>query len=452
MSLPDYFFADLPSEATLTETMVQEACLTMKRNRQQYLAALPTGNLVKVLVSLGESWLRPDFVFRKLALEQGPAAGFSGSVLARGVDAFFGELTSRNFESLLEQDLGREERLDELVFSEAEHRGRRSSVATAPEFLVQVSTGREPSGILRQMVLGLLVRSAQFIRCAPEALLLPRLFAHSLYEAEPKLGACLELAAWEGQAERLEASLLEAADCLVVEGGEELQRGLRQRLSAKVRMVAYGERVSFAFVSSRALHSSEAAAVVANAAADVTAWDQLGSLAPHVIYVEDGGAMRPELFAEALAAELARREQFEPRGKVPAAAASAIAARRAIYEVRAAHSPETRHWCSPGSTAWTVVYEADARFQLSCQHRFVYVKGVRNLEEALQSADGVRERVSTVGLAAGADKAKPLALALARWGAERVCPLGQMQQPPLGWRRQGRPALSDLLRWTDFES
>ena len=67
-------------------------------------------------------------------------------------------------------------------------------------------------------------------------------------------------------------------------------------------------------------------------------------------------------FAELLSVELARREETEPRGELPAESAAAIASRRAFYEVRAAHSPETRMWRSENSTAWTVVYEADRAF------------------------------------------------------------------------------------------
>jgi len=78
-----------------------------------------------------------------------------------------------------------------------------------------------------------------------------------------------------------------------------------------------------------------------------------------------------------LAAELARREQTEPRGELPTESAAAIASRRAFYEVRAANSPDTQRWGSENSTAWTVIYEADPRFQLSCLNRFIYVKGVR---------------------------------------------------------------------------
>jgi hypothetical protein len=133
-------------------------------------------------------------------------------------------------------------------------------------------------------------------------------------------------------------------------------------------------------------------------------------------------------------------------------AAAAIAARRGVYEVRAAHAPgDTRHWCSPDSTAWTVIYESDPRFQLSCLNRFVYVKSVPDLKTLLESVDSIRGQVSTVGVAMGGETAPEIARQLARWGVLRICPLGQMQNPPLTWRHDGRPALGDLITWTDVE-
>ena len=65
---------------------------------------------------------------------------------------------------------------------------------------------------------------------------------------------------------------------------------------------------------------------------------------------------------------------------------------------------------------------------------------------------GASSAVSTVGLAVTEDQTQEVATALARWGAARVCPLGQMQNPPLAWRHDGRPALADLVRWTDWET
>ena len=152
-----------------------------------------------------------------------------------------------------------------------------------------------------------------------------------------------------------------------------------------------------------------------------------------------------------LAAELAKREATEPRGEITVTEATAIASRRALYETRAAASPETRQWQSQGSTAWTVVYEADPRFQLSCLNRFVYVKAVGGLMEAVQAAEPVRGQVSTVGLATSGEKVEMIATEWARWGATRVCAVGQMQNPPLTWRHDGRPSLGDLVIWTDWE-
>lgn len=452
MNLPSYFLADLPPEATLSPAMISEACVTLKRNRETYLATRSTGSLINVISGVAADWLRPEDSFRRIALERGPAElGFSSATLARGLDAFFRELTTEKLNALLATELGHGLRMDSMCSAEQEARQMRAAIATGPELLVHVTAGNIPSPALMSLVLGLLVRSAQFMKCATGASLLPRLFAHSLYQVEPKLGACLELAEWPGGSASLEEALFAEANCVTATGSDETLVAIQKLLPSRARFLGYGHRVSFAFVSAQVLTGFHLSRILQRAAADVTAWNQLGCLSPHVIYVEQGGESNGEQFAELLAAELAQRELIEPRGVVPAETAAGIASRRGIYEVRAAHSPDTRQWCSEGSTAWTVVFEGDPRFQLSCLNRFVYVKPVANLGEALRAADPVREHVSTVGIAVPEHTMGDVATKLARWGASRVCPLGKMQEPPVGWRHDGRPALADLVTWTDLE-
>jgi hypothetical protein len=453
MNLPNYFLADQPPEATLSVAMLTETCQTLKRNRRSYLASRTTQSLVELLCLTAKQWLDPEFPFRKLALEKGPkATGFPRATLANGLDSFFKQLTPDNFQALLEQDLGHGQRLDDMLSTAPEQRTGRAAVATAPEFLAHVVAGSLPNPALQSIVLGLLLRSAQLVKCATGTSLLPRLFAHSLYEGDRKLGACLEIAEWRGGNTALERILFEQADCVMATGSDETVAAIRGVMPKRTRLVAYAHRLSFAYLSSGVLSRAEADELARRAAADVTAWNQLGCLSPHVIYVEAGGQVSVEQFAALLAGELARREESEPRGDLPVETSAVIASRRSFYDVRAAHSADTRQWCSKGSTAWTVVYEADPKFQVSCLHRFVYVKGVTSLTEALESADGVRGSVSTVGLAAPQERARELATALARWGVTRVCPLGQMQNPPLTWRHDGRPALGELITWTDWET
>jgi Acyl-CoA reductase (LuxC) len=452
MSLPNYFLADLPPEAELSAAMITEACRTLKRNREQYLAGRTTRNLVELLSEVAENWLVSGYPFRELALAEGPKhTAFSAATLAVGLDNFFKQLNPENLNALLVQELGHERRLDELVSTAGEQKHSRAALVNGPELLVHVAAGAIPNPAFMSLVLGLLTRSAQFMKCASGSAFLPRLFAHSIYDADKKLGACLEVAEWRGGHAGLEKALFDEADCVTATGGDETLTAIRHRLPARTRFLGYGHRVSFGYISAGVLSGFGAKKIAAKVAADVVAWDQLGCLSPHVIYVEHGGHVAAEHFAEMLAGELAGREHTEPRGTPPTAVAATIASRRAFYEVRAAHSPDTRFWRSENSTAWTVVYEADSQFQVSCLHRFIYVKGATDLTAALQGADSMRGKVSTVGLAALSVQVAGLAAQLARWGVTRVCPIGQMQNPPLMWRHDGRPALEDLVTWTDWE-
>jgi len=452
MNLPDYFLADLPPEATLTSSMIAEACQTLRRNRERYLAIRSTEHIIGVLGAVAHDWLQDDYPFRKLALERGPAAtGFPRATLADGLDAFFRELTHENLHALILQDLGYARRLDALVASDSERQSRHAALALGPELLLHITAGNIPSPALSSIVLGFLVRSAQFVKCVRGSSLLPRLFAHSLHEVEPKLASCLEIAEWPGGTAALEEPLFAEADCVTATGSDETIATIRRRLPQRTRLLGYGHQVSFGFVTRDALHGYGVTKLVAASAEDVVAWNQMGCLSPHVFYVQSGGAVSPEQFAEQLAKELSGREATHPRGELTVDESAVISLKRDFYRVRAAAECQTRIWHSEDSTAWTVVFEGDARFQVSCLNRFIYVKAVADLAEALQNAESVRDKTSTVGLAAPGPDARELATQLAHWGVTRICPLGQMQRPPLTWRHDGRPALGDLVTWTNWE-
>jgi hypothetical protein len=452
MNLPNYFLADLPPEAALSPKLVTEACHTLKHNRAQFLAGRSTRDIVVLLAGVAQRWLDVAYPLRTLALDTGPQAlGFSRETLARGLDVFFRQFTTENLNALLVQELGQAERLDAPTPSYSAQQTSGCAMVVGPEFLVHIAAGNIPSPALRSLILGLLTRSAQFMKCASGTSLLPRLFAHSLREADAKLASCLEIAEWRGGNAALEEVLFAEADCVTATGSDEALASIRSRLPFKTRFVGHGHRVSFGYVTNGALERSSAPELATRAADDVVAWDQLGCLSPHVIYVEECAGLGADQFAEMLADELAQRERTQPRGRVSTEIAATIASRRAIYAVRAAHSADMRVWQSQDSTAWTVVYEADARFQTSCGHRWVYVKPVKDLSGLLVAADSMHGQVSTVGLASSEERAERIVAELARWGVTRVCPLGQMQNPPLTWRHDGRPALGDLVTWCDWE-
>ena len=130
MTLPNYFLADLPPEADLTPAMVTDACLTLKRNRTQYLAVRDTPSILRTLVRTADDWLSDDYPFRKFALQEGPAhTGFSAHTLATGLDGFFKQLSGENLEALLAQELGPTHRLDAFSASNSDERPGRDCIS-----------------------------------------------------------------------------------------------------------------------------------------------------------------------------------------------------------------------------------------------------------------------------------------------------------------------------------
>jgi hypothetical protein len=452
MELPNYFLADLPDRSALTPQLITDACHTLKRNRQKFLATQTTESLINIFAKLGKEWLDPEFPFRKMALELGPAqTGFGVKTLAAGLDHYFKQLTTESLEALVIQDLGSLTRLDQFTANNVEARQDRSSITRGPELLVQITGGVLPNAPSTSIILGLLARSAQFIKCASGTSFLPRMFAHSLYSAQPKLGACLELAEWKGGNRELEDALFAEAPCVTATGSDESLAEIRNRLPANVRFVGYSHKLSLAYIARESLEKSGAEKIASAITDDVIAWNQLGCLSPQAVYVETGAEPDSHALAAAIANELEAREQTDPRGPVSPEISAAISTRRMFYEVRAASGPDTQIWSSAGSTAWTVVHETSDPFQTSCLNRFLFVKPVANFDDFLTSIELLQGKISTVGLAAPMARVQQIAPQLSNVGVTRICRIGSMQNPPFTWRHDGRPSLGELITWTDLE-
>ena len=167
MELPAYFLADLPDASTLTTQLVSEACRTLKENREKFLVPRTTDSIVHVLETLARDWQDPEFPFLKKVLEEGPAhTGFSRATLADGLGRFFRQVTREKIEQWIEQDLGSVRRLDDLTSSKVEVEQERASIARGFPLIVHFAGGVIPNSVLTTMMTGLLVRSAQFFKCA----------------------------------------------------------------------------------------------------------------------------------------------------------------------------------------------------------------------------------------------------------------------------------------------
>ena len=187
---------------------------------------------------------------------------------------------------------------------------------------------------------------------------------------------------------------------------------------------------------------------MADAALSASLYNQQGCLSPHVYYVEPKIARE---YAQRLATAMEEFEKANPRGPVTLSEQTDIAALRKDFAFRAAMHSEPGEapalWESPGSTAWTVLFDPEPQFMASCLNRVVYVKPMP--ESIPVAVRRVYKHLSTVGIhPATPENAEKVGLT----GVSRICPIGQMQYPPLTWHHDARPVLLPLIHWVDYEA
>ena len=329
-------------------------------------------------------------------------------------------------------------------------RGRRPAGrhrAYGPALTVHVFSGNIPGIAVTSLLRSLCVKSPSFGKTSAGEPYLATCLARALAEVDPDLARCLAVAYWPGGSETLESAAFDAAEVVVAYGGDATIADVRRRLPATTRLLAYPNRVGAGVVLRSALAGPAKADAAAWAAAeDVVTFDQQGCVSPHVLFVERGGAVEPEAFAERVASALAEAALMRPRKAMSAAESSRIHQVRAEAEVRG-----DRVWASERGTEWTVILEVASGFEPSPLNRVLRIYPVDDRTEALRVLTGVGPHLQTVAVAAAEAEIETLAGALGAAGATRIVPLGRAAWPAPGWHHDGRLPFLDLLRFCDLE-
>jgi hypothetical protein len=416
---------------------VREA-LARLRAAGEALRRRPAPERIERLGAVLERWRDPRSAPRR-ALEAGlpAAAGFSPEVVREGLERALAGFDGPALRALVARELG-----------EALVGGRRR--ATGFDVTAVILAGALPPPSLLAMLVPLVLGSPLLAKPSSSDFLTPGLVAASLAEADPELGACVELARFAGGDVEAAAALLEA-DCVVASGSDETLSAIARRVAPPRRLVGYGHRLSVALLGPRAQSGAALREAAAALALDVALWDQLGCLSPVALYVLGAPARVPAAILEAVAEALGQAEARWPRGRVPVEAAASISHERSDAEFRAAGGGAVALRVDPHQR-WTAVAEADPRPRPTPLHRFLRIHPVADREGLARALRPLGPRLAAVGVA-GISEAEisGLAAVLAGLGASRLCPLGAMQAPPLGWCHDGQGVLLPLARLMDLE-
>ena len=412
-------------------------------NRIQHLVPRTARDILNCIDQAVQRCLDPHSPERQEAEARLPeTTGLSSAMVRHVLPLLFREYRADRIEALCVDELGCLEVLDRFVPSVS---GQKR--VSGPPLMTHVLAGNIPGAGLDSVIFSLLVKSATLVKTSSTEPVLPALFARSIRDIAPNLGACLSVVSWPGGNVELEDLAYGRADMVVASGSDASLASIRER--TRGQFVGYGHKVSFGLVTKESL--TEAEALAHKAAYDVALYDQQGCLSPQLIYVEEGGAVTPKEFATLLATGLAHWQTDLPRGPVPPEVSTAIRTVRDEAEWQALAGKDIVLHASPNGTDWTVVYDADPTFVQSPLYRTIQVKPLRDIAQLGGILEAWRPYLEAVGVAADSAQIAILADTLGASGVNRVCPIGTMQHPPLSWRHGGRPRIGDLVRWVGVE-
>lgn len=423
----------MPPVETLTAAGVP-ACLDALGAARRRLRERDVADVLSALARVVDGWLSPDSAWRRVAETELPGAtGFSPAMIRAGLPLLLEPLRSEAVGELLDRELGDRRVLDRVV-------GGR--LARGPALIVHVLAGNLPALAAAPIALSLAVKSAAIVKAASGDRSFADLFARSIAEVDPELGACVAPRYWSGGDATLEELLFREAELVVMSGGTDSVAAARARCRA--RFIGHGHRVSLAAVGRETLRDPAAAA--AALAWDASLWDQRGCLSPQVCFVE-GDFRQACLFAESLVPELNRLAEQLPPAAPTTEEAAALLRFRDEAEWAAIAGAATRVLVPADSLDWTIVVEAEPVFRPTPLHRSLRVLAIGSLLDLPPVLEPARSVLETAGIAVAPERAPTVAEALLLAGVHRVCPVGRMQRPPLRWRQGGRPAVAEWVTW-----
>jgi len=291
--------------------------------------------------------------------------------------------------------------------AETLHEQANSPSAKLPQTIVHIISGNTPHALYQSLLNGLLLGAKNLLKLPSQALL--------DFQIPTALTSFVEVS------RSLPDHWLPEADALVVFGSDATLRHFQSLCPLETPFIAHGHRIGIALIDEP---SPEAARL---AARDIGLFNQQGCLSLQSIFVKD-----PLSFAPLLAQAMADFEKSHPRGPLSPSDAGAITNLREETRYLIAQDPQKNAlWESPGSTAWTIIYEDSRTIKLSPGNRCVFLR-------PLSSSIPFPKFLSGIALHPYQER-KDLP-------SPRIFPLGQAQSPPALWPHDGHLPLASLIR------
>lgn len=432
----------------LTADTISEIAGHLQTARNMYLSRLTTADIIHTIDLAVQKWLDPEYPLRQLAELVLPVlTGYDKDMIRLELKRYLRNFRKKELLRFIDEEFDQPAMLDEF-------RPRKSggfSRAFGPSLIFHVFSGNVPGVQLWSLIMGLLVKSANLGKTSMHEPLMAALFSQTLQEIDARLANAICVLPWKGGSADLEDATIEAADAVVVYGSNKAVEAIRPRVAQAKTFLSYGHKISFAMVGKEAVTPDRYFDTIHRLAEDASVYDQQSCLSPQAVFVEAGGVVDPQQFAQLLAAEMQRYHLKRPRAAVSDEEAMAIRAVRDQYEFQSLSNSDVQLYTSASDTAWTVIFHNQPGFNGSPLNRTVHVYACDSLEQAVSFIEPYKEFLQSCGVAVAPDRLFELAEILGAAGVTRISAIGEMNRAKPGWHHDGRFNLLDLVRIVDVE-
>ncbi|GHC34435.1 acyl-CoA reductase [Streptomyces cinnamoneus] len=230
------------------------------------------------------------------------------------------------------------------------------------------------------------------------------------------------------------------ADAVAVWGGEAAVEGVAAHVPPGCRLVEWGHKISFAYLTPDAWHDGRTLTALA---ADVCLHEQQACSSPQVVYLDTEDEKEVFAFAERFAGVLAAMPPAV-RQEEPGPAEEAELTTTELVARLEQHLGLTRVITAPDGS-WRVMADTRSALTASPLHRSVWVKPLPR-KRALATLRPMRRYLQTAGIAGSRTDVAELSRLVLAAGATRVTPLGAMLDGYCGEPHDGVYALQRYSR------
>ena len=422
----------------------------LKKEREKYLAHQPIERIIDVLDEASRRWLDKSYPFRELALKTIPViTGFSREVVEASIDAEMESSLREDIWQALRSEIKNPLYLDDFQYSpELDGYCR----AFGPTLIVSFFSENIPGLPHLLFMRSALVKAACLGKVAAGEPTFAPLYLRTIEEIDPGMANCMAVLYWRGGEEEIEEAAFNQADAAILFGGIEACNSLIKRIPRRIRVLVHGHKLGFGVIGRKRLRHQGLEDLAAAVAYDCSMFDQRACLAPHGYYLEEGGEVSPQEFAQALSAAMAGINEKTPRGKISPGEAATINQLRGKYEFKELRGDDVLLVASPHGTNWTVIYERDPGiFRPSPLNRALWIWGVDDIFRILPIIKSLSPFLQNAAVAIGDEREKEFISRLGELGVTRITSPGKMPLPSMMWHHDGISPLASLLRWCDVE-